>query len=92
MFFRGSRYENVAEAEWADANGRRFPYKKVRFIPRTDGRLGHTVDDGERLDHIAFHYFKNSERFWRICDANQAMWPPDLVAEAGETVTIPSST
>jgi hypothetical protein len=89
MFFRGSRYANVATAELTDANGRVIPYKKVRFIPETAAQLGHRVRHGERLDHIAHEHYRDSERFWRICDANRATWPDDLVAHRGRTLSIP---
>jgi hypothetical protein len=51
--------------------------------------MAHIVSQGERLEHIAYRYFRDSERFWRICDANRALWPDDLVAEAGQTILIP---
>jgi hypothetical protein len=53
--------------------------------------MGHILSQGERLDHIAYNYYQDPERFWRICDANRAMWPDELVAEAGEVVLIPPS-
>ena len=36
-------------------------------------------------------YFRDPERFWRIADANTAMWPDDLVREPNERILIPSS-
>ena len=91
MFFRGSRYEKVDEGEIADGTGRVVRYKKIRFIPATRALGGHLVGAGERLDHIAHRYFRDPERFWRICDANHAMWPDDLIAERGRTILIPAS-
>ena len=49
MFFKGSRYANVAEHEIADVQGRLIRYKRVRLIPDTRGQLGHRVAAGERL-------------------------------------------
>jgi len=91
MFFKGSRYEDVEGHEIQDTRGRAIRYKKVRFIPETEARMGHILSQGERLDHIAYNYYQDPERFWRICDANRAMWPDELVAEAGEVVLIPPS-
>lgn len=91
MFFKGSRYANVGEHEITDGQGRVVRYKKVRFIPETRVQMAHVVSQGERLDHIAHRYYRDSERFWRICDANRALWPGDLVAEAGRTILIPPS-
>lgn len=89
MFFKGSRYEKVAEAEAPDEQGRVVRYKKVRLIPETEASMGHVLNQGERLDLIAHRYYKDPERFWRICDANRSMWPDELVAEAGNVILIP---
>ncbi len=91
MFFRGSRYATVGEHEIADSKGRVIRYRKVRFIPDTRAYVAHVVSQGERLDHIAHHHYREPERFWRICDANRAMWPGDLVEETGRTIPIPPS-
>ena len=91
MFFKGSRYEKVAEHRIADERGRVVRYKKVRFIPETPAERAFLVKQGDRLDQIAHRVYRDPERFWRICDANLALWPDDLVAEAGRTISIPSS-
>ena len=91
MFFKGTRYAKVGEHELTDSNGRVLRYKKVRFIPETRPQRGHTVTEGERLDNIAYRYYRDPERFWRVCDANRALWPDDLVAEPGRTILIPAS-
>ncbi len=91
MFFKGSRYADVGEAQIADSTGREIRYKTVRFIPETRPRMGHIVNQGERLDHIAHRYFRDPERFWRICDANRALWPDDLIRQAGRKILIPAS-
>jgi hypothetical protein len=90
MFFKGSRYEKVAEAVLVDANGRSIRYKRTRFIVDPTVLVGHRVLDGERLDHIAWQQFRDAERFWRICDANRALWPDDLLEEAA-VLRIPAS-
>jgi nucleoid-associated protein YgaU len=89
MFFKGSRYENVSDAEITDATGRIIKYKRTRFIPETPAFIRHTVIQGERLDLIAHRYYQNSELFWRICDANKAMLPDELTAEIGKQILIP---
>ena len=91
MFFKGSRYAGVGEHEITDSRGRTLRYKKVRFIEPTLEQTRHGVRQGERLDHIAHRYYRDAERFWRICDANVAMWPPDLVSEPGRSIIIPPS-
>ena len=91
MFFKGSRYADVATDQLTDRDGRVVPYKKVRFIPETKAQWTHDVRQDERLDHIAHRYHRDPERFWRICDANRAMWPDDLTARAGRTILIPGA-
>ncbi|MCC7173999.1 MAG: hypothetical protein IT159_02290 [Bryobacterales bacterium] len=89
MFFKGSRYAKVDELTWTDPAGREVRYKKIRFIPSTTATVGHIVHQGERLDQIAYRYYRDAERFWRIADANLVMWPAELIEEAGRTILIP---
>ncbi len=89
MFFQGSRYEKVKTNEFTNANGRVIGYKRVRFIPETPATNQHTVVQGERLDLIAYQYYRDPELFWRICDANRAMLPDKLVAVVGRRILIP---
>lgn len=90
-FFKGSRYEHVGELELTDASGRVVRCKRTRFIPPTPARLAHLVADHDRIDLLAFRYLRDSERFWRICDANRALWPPDLLDETGRPIGIPGA-
>lgn len=92
MFFRGSRYEPIPEAEITTPEGRTIRYKRVRFILETRGTFGHRVKDGERLDLISYQSYKDPEQFWRICDANLAMLPEELVEEPGRQLLIPVPT
>ncbi|HEX7151248.1 MAG TPA: hypothetical protein VF618_07150 [Thermoanaerobaculia bacterium] len=91
MFFKGSRYAKVEDATLVTGDGRELRYKKTRFIGRATPRHGHVVGESERLDHIAWRYYRDAERFWRVCDANVVLWPDDLVDEAGRTIAIPAS-
>lgn len=88
MFFKGSRYERVPEHEIEDSSGRRVRYKGIREIPKATAHLGHELAQGERLDHVAHRYYRDSERFWRVADGNLAVWPDDLL-EAGEVIVVP---
>ena len=89
MFFQGSRYANVGEHDITDGKGRVIRYKKIRFIPEARARFSHVLSDGERLDHIAYRFYQDPETFWHICDANLALWPEDLISEAGRTLLVP---
>jgi hypothetical protein len=91
MFTKNSRYAKVENAEMTDAKGRVITYKQTRFIQPTPALQGHIITEGERLDHISFYYYRDPSRFWRICDANAAMWPDDLAADIGRKINIPAA-
>lgn len=88
MFFRGSRYENVPDAELTRADGRTVRYKRMRFAPRT-GATTDVASDGARLDVVAYRTLGDPEQFWRLCDANQVLRPVDLTAVPGRAVRVP---
>ena len=90
VFFKGSRYADVGEAEIAIGD-KTIRYKKIRIIPETTAHTSHTVAEGERLDHIAFAYYSDAQRFWRICDANYATWPDEVTSAPGMSLRIPPS-
>lgn len=89
MFFRGSRYEAVANAELTTATGRVIRYKRVRFIPEARGVVTRTVQQGDRLDVISYQIYRDPEQFWRICDANRALQPDELTEEVGRRLSVP---
>jgi hypothetical protein len=89
MFFKGSRYETVVIDRITNAQGQMVPFKRIRFIPDTPARAAVIVNQGERLDHISQRVYQDPELFWRICDANFALWPPDLAAEPGRIIKVP---
>ncbi len=91
MFPVTSRYAGVETAERVEPDGRRIRYLCRRFVPATSSSVlaEHVVVEGERLDHIAARYLEDPEQFWRICDANRALLPRELVAEVGRRLRIP---
>ena len=88
MFFRGSRYEGLPTAELTAADGRLIRYKRLRFIPDTPGTLSYQVAQDDRLDLIAYQFYRDPEQFWRVCDANLALRPEELVAIPGRRLLI----
>jgi len=87
-----SRYARTATAEFETSDGRKIVYFKRRFLPY--GRtLPHLVDitvtEGDRLDNLTAAALGDPEQFWRICDANDAMNPFDLVAEPDTVLKVP---
>ena len=92
MFEPTSRYAALPTAELVTADGRRARYVTRRFLPPS-ASLGAAaevvVTDGDRLDLIASRTLGDPEQYWRICDANDAMHPADLVAEPGARLRVP---
>lgn len=92
MFTRGSRYESIADSEWAMPDGRIIRYKRIRFLPTPAGQSRYTVIDGDRPDVAAWRIAQDPESFWRLCDANVVSRPADLTATAGTQFVIPDPT
>jgi hypothetical protein len=89
LFFRGSRYEHVADAEIPGPNGRTIRYKRMRFIPEAPARLSYKVEQGDRPDLAAYRTLGDPEMFWRLCDANRIQRPADLTAVPGRRILVP---
>lgn len=89
MFFRGSRYEPVPDAEHVAADGRLLRYKRRRVIPPTRAPLGTVVRPGDRPDLVAYRALGDPELFWMLCDANRERAPAELTAEPGATIGVP---
>ncbi|MHC1767289.1 MAG: LysM domain-containing protein [Verrucomicrobiia bacterium] len=91
-----SRYHETPVATLTMPDGREVAYLKRRFVPPPE-RFAllqeHTVTEGERLDHIAAKYLGDPEQFWRLCDANGAVRPDELLEPVGRSlhVTLPEN-
>lgn len=86
-----SRYYDVATTTFTTPDGERFVCLTRRLLPDSAGFAllhWHTVVAGERLDLVAASELGDSEAFWRIADANDAMHPEDLVATLGRRLAI----
>jgi nucleoid-associated protein YgaU len=88
MIFKGSRYEKTGISYVTGPKGQPVPVLRIRFIPSTPAGYLHTFRDGERLDTLAYNFYKNGEKFWLIADANDEMDPEDLM-EPGRRLRIP---
>jgi hypothetical protein len=88
MIFKGSRYANIATYQAVDADGNNVGALKTRFIPPTPAGFFHTYTGDERLDLIAYRFYRSPEKFWLIADANTEMDPEDLL-EPGRALPIP---
>lgn len=85
-----SRYTGIEVAVHEDAEGRRSPYLRRRFVPHPETLallVEHEVTEGDRLDNVTAAHLGDPEQFWRIADANRAMRPDDLM-EVGRRLRI----
>jgi nucleoid-associated protein YgaU len=85
-----SRYAPTPTATLETPDGQTIIYLTRRFVPQPE-RLAllqtHSVAQGDRLDNVSFAYLGDPEQFWRICDANRAMRPDDLM-QVGQRLRI----
>jgi len=88
MIDKRSRYRKAATVEVTRPGGERVRLLELREVPDTGGALEVTPVAGERLDHLAQRHYRDARRFWRICDAAEALDPFDVVIP-GEPVVIP---
>ena len=92
MFEPTSRYYSIENASRTQPDGRVVAYKRRRFLPRGESLLALAevnLAQGERLDVLTARVLGDAEQFWRVCDANNAMYPPDLVAQHGQRLKVP---
>jgi nucleoid-associated protein YgaU len=70
------------------ASGQTVNALKIRFIPATPAGYLHTITADQRLDILAYNFYRNPEKFWLIADANTEMDPEDLL-DPGRQLRIP---
>ena len=90
MFEHTSRYYDLESATFITPDGRKMTYKRRRFLPHGENMpllAEVTPIQGDRLDLITFRTLGEPELFWRICDANNAMNPEDLI-EPGKIIRV----
>ncbi len=91
LFPPTSRYHSLGVLELELSDGRKAAYLRRRFLP-APGRLAsfqeHIVSQGDRLDTLANQYLGDPELFWRICDANGAIRPEELIETPGRRIRI----
>jgi hypothetical protein len=76
MFTKISRYQKLPDVVTTDARGQEFPSKPLRSLPEAPAGFLHTVEEADRLDHLAYKYYRQSRKWWQICDANPEFVSP----------------
>ena len=86
-----SRYAKYATTyEVQDRRGRTV-LALTPALPPAETKLGeHLRKQGQRLDHLASHYLRDANAFWRLAEMNDAVLPDAVLTQ--DAITIPSKT
>ena len=76
MFSRISRYRPLPDIVTTDAKNRTLVSKSLRPVAQAPGTFRHTLEDADRLDHLAYKYYQQPLKWWRISDANPEFLSP----------------
>lgn len=87
MFSRASRYYKLPDIVTTDARGRTLVSKTLRLLPPVSGAFRHTLEDTDRLDHLAYKYYRQPRKWWQISDANPEFLSPQALLGKGPVVT-----
>jgi hypothetical protein len=90
MFDHMSRYYALATATLTTADGNVVTYVSRRFLPQGASLpllFEVAVAPGDRIDLLSNRVYGDPLVFWRICDANDAMDPLDMLSEAAADPT-----
>ena len=91
VFSPTSRYYGLPTTTLETADHQVIPYLVRRFLPAPERfalLTQHLVTQNERLDNVSYQYFGDPGAFWRICDANRAMRPEELMERIGRNLRI----
>jgi hypothetical protein len=78
MYDKKSRYAKLETYPVEDRRGRTVQVVPVPDAPQQTIMGYHLLKQGQRLDHLAGKYLKDSAGYWRICEANDAMLAEQL--------------
>lgn len=86
----GSRYRRKDSYTSDDPRRGREPIEGAapHLVGDTTVRREHLVMEGDRLDLLAQRYYGDPQKYWLICDANDTVFPEDLLV-LGRILQIP---
>ncbi len=89
-----SRYYGAAVRPLTLADGTPVMYLARRIVPQTASYTTaqtYAIAGGDRLDNLSATFLGDPLLYWMICDANGAIDPDELTAQAGRQIAIPSA-
>ena len=90
-FTANSRYRDVPTVTVQMPDGTSVTYLKLRIVPPPEvfeTIQEHKIVERDRLDNLAAKYLGDPELFWRLCDANGAIRPDELIETIGRRIRI----
>jgi hypothetical protein len=87
MFSKLSRYRKLTDVVTTDSTGGQLKSKSLRLLPEVSGTFLHTLQEVDRLDHLAYKYYKQPRKWWHICDANPEFMSPQALLGKEPLVT-----
>lgn len=78
MFTANSRYARAGTITVTTQRGEKVVATRLPLRERPAVQAVHPRTEGQRLDHIAWHYLADATAFWRLCDASDAVAPDAL--------------
>ncbi len=90
MLLKNSRYKDARPFEPVAET---FKGLRAREITTIEGVIEHQVQEDDRLDHLAQHYYNDARLWWRIVDANpDLLFADNLLSKEwiGRAIVIPS--
>jgi len=90
VFSDGSRYLKVPDYLTVGRDGQPVRVKQARPSGQPTGTFQYQVRVGDRLDLLAFRFYRSSKKWWLICDANPAGLDPWRLLTPGTVLTIPA--
>lgn len=91
MFDSNSRYYGLPTFNALPAGMPSITLVKLRIIPPTVGVTSWSVTQADRPDLVAYHFYKDATRFWRIADANEVVDPAESYSTIGASIQVPTS-
>jgi len=70
MLLPNSRYKTTPAFNPSGGGDVVLPGLRPRPVGPASGVVEHVIREGERLDHLARHYYNDDRLWWRILDAN----------------------
>lgn len=92
MFDPASRYYHLEQATYTTPDGEEIRYVRRRFCPQGESMpllVEVPITEGDRLDLLSARSLGDPLQFWRVADANNALYPFDLMDERGRLVRVP---